>query len=50
MSFLCKIGIHRWSKPKSFSIFSSNVIDYSRYCLKCKKTKRWNKIKRQDLD
>jgi len=44
-SILCKFGFHKWGKAKGYSIFSSNVVDYSKYCLKCKKKKSWNKPK-----
>ena len=49
-SLLCMLRFHKWSKPKSFNIFSSNVIDYSKYCLKCNKKKVWNKPKEIDKD
>lgn len=45
MKILCKLGIHKWSKIKSYSIEGSNVRDYQKYCLRCKKVKRWTKAK-----
>ena len=49
-NLLCQIGIHKWSKQKSYNIFSSNVIDFKKYCLRCKKVKKWTKIKTRSLD
>jgi hypothetical protein len=43
MAVLCKVGIHRWSGTQSHHQFESNVIEYRQHCLRCGKTKRWNK-------
>lgn len=40
-NLLCKMGIHKWSKPKYNSNFSSNVRDWSKYCQRCFKKKTW---------
>ncbi len=43
---LCKIGLHRWSKPRKVSHgFASNVYDMKQRCERCNKTKRWIKEK-----
>lgn len=40
---MCKLGIHKWGKPRIHMIVSSNVKDYEKYCKRCKKMKRWSK-------
>ena len=35
--FLCKLGIHKWSKERFHLISGSNVKDYEKYCLRCGK-------------
>lgn len=49
-NLLCFFGFHKWSKTKSHNVWSSNIIDYQKYCLKCHNVKKWNKIKTYDLD
>jgi hypothetical protein len=38
--FWCKIGLHKWSRWRVISYFSSNVEDLEKRCLKCKMVKR----------
>lgn len=45
-SFLCKLGLHKWTRPKYVTNFSSNVLDYSKKCERCGKIKTWVKAKR----
>src|SRR3989338_9528003 len=42
---LCLIGLHKWSKTKFWTSASSNVRDYSKYCINCRKIKKWNEAK-----
>jgi len=42
---LCKLGIHKWSKPKLYLVASSNVEDWSKHCERCGKVKKWNKTR-----
>ena len=44
MNILCKLGFHKWSGTKSHHIFESNVIEYEKFCKRCGKIERWNKI------
>jgi hypothetical protein len=39
---LCKLGLHKWSGVQSHHDFSSNVIDYQKFCKRCGKVKKWN--------
>jgi len=38
--FLCRIGLHSWSKWRRVSIISSNVVDLERKCRKCGQAER----------
>lgn len=38
--FWCKIGLHKWSRWRAISFFSSNVEDLEKRCLKCGMVKR----------
>ncbi|MBU5574864.1 MAG: hypothetical protein QXF15_03010 [Candidatus Aenigmatarchaeota archaeon] len=38
---LCKFGFHNWSKVQSIHNFSSNVIDYKKFCRRCGIQKTW---------
>ncbi|MFW9928435.1 MAG: DUF1660 family phage protein [Candidatus Thorarchaeota archaeon] len=42
---LCKIGLHKWSRPTFTTHGSSNVKDYSKTCARCNITKRWTKAR-----
>ena len=44
MKILCKLGMHKWGKTKSFYQFGSNVTDYQQVCMRCGKVKKWNKV------
>lgn len=39
--FWCWIGLHKWGRATYHDLFSSNVRDWKKYCLKCKKVKTW---------
>ncbi len=41
MSFLCKIGLHKWGRSKFWMSASSNVRDWKKVCQRCGKTKTW---------
>jgi len=44
--FLCKIGFHKWTKPRHISHgFRSRVLDVEKTCLRCGKKKTWVKGK-----
>lgn len=45
---LCKLGIHKWSRPKFIMNASSHVKDYSKYCLRCGKKKTWTELRNKD--
>lgn len=36
----CMLGLHKWSTPRSFIEFSSNVIEKEQRCLACGKIRR----------
>ena len=38
---LCKLGSHDWSKPRTTYISGSNVREFTQYCKRCGKQKRW---------
>jgi hypothetical protein len=38
---LCKLGFHVWSKPRVTYLSGSNVKDFTKYCKRCGKQKRW---------
>jgi len=38
--FLCRMGLHKWSKWRRVSIMSSNVVDMERRCLRCGQVER----------
>ena len=45
-SFLCKIGFHKWTKPRHISHgFRSRVLDVEKTCVLCGKKKTWVKGK-----
>ncbi|MEK6935012.1 MAG: hypothetical protein AABW46_03985 [Nanoarchaeota archaeon] len=33
--FLCRLGLHKWSKEKYWTNVSSNVRDFKKQCLRC---------------
>jgi len=39
-NFLCKIGIHDWSRSRIVYLDGSNVRDVERYCKRCGKRER----------
>ena len=47
---LCKVGFHRWTKPRLFSNFSSGVKDYSKHCKLCGNKKRWSVARKRNWD
>ncbi|MBI2498748.1 hypothetical protein HYV88_00730 [Candidatus Woesearchaeota archaeon] len=42
---LCKLGFHKWSKEKFWTSATSNIRDYQKYCLRCKKIEKRTEIK-----
>ena len=43
MKILCKLGFHKWSGVQSHHDFSSNVVDYQKFCKRCGSVRKWNK-------
>jgi hypothetical protein len=39
-SFLCKLGVHKWTRWRRIFFYSSNVIDFEKKCLKCGEVRR----------
>ena len=50
MALRCKLRLHKYGKKTVLNHFSSNIIDYTQYCLICGKKKSWNKPKPVDSD
>jgi len=48
--FLCRIGIHKWGKPTYINIYSSNVREWKKKCLRCGKVVRWFEPKEEEDD
>lgn len=42
MSFLCRIGFHKWNRPTYTDLGpSSHIRDWKKTCLRCGKRKSW---------
>jgi len=44
LSFLCKVVVHKWSKPRCAYHSGSNVRDCEAYCKRCGKRKTWIEV------